>query len=76
MNIEISQQQKFREKFEELLRDAPKKVRDNWDEKIEFTNPSRQKLMPQFTHGVIDALPVEIRTRFEELRNKYYAKTL
>ena len=76
MNIEISQQQKFREQFEELVKDAPKKFKDNWDENIQFINPTRNRLMPQFKHGLIDILPVEMRNKFEVLRNKYYSKSL
>lgn len=76
MNIEISQQQKFREQFEELVKDAPRKFKDNWDDEIKFVNPTRSKMIPQFSHGLIDFLPIEIRTRYEILRNKYYTKSL
>lgn len=76
MNIEISQQQKFREEFEELVKDAPQKFKDSWDQEINFINPTRSKIIPQFKHGLIDFLPIDLRTKFEILRNKYYTKTL
>ncbi len=76
MNLEISQQQKFREQFEQLVKDAPKKFKDNWDEDIQFINPSRNKIIPQFRHGLIDFLPIEMRNKFEIIRNKYYSKSL
>jgi hypothetical protein len=76
MNIEITQQQKFREQFELLVKDAPKKFKENWNDEIAFVNPTRSKIIPQFTHGLIDFLPIDLRNKYEILRNKYYTKSL
>ena len=61
MNIEIDQQQKFKE---------------NWDGEISFINPTRTKFIPSFNGNSIDILTVELRDKFEILRNKYFAKSL
>ncbi len=76
MNIEIDQQQKFIEQFSELIKDAPKSFKDKWDGDIRFINPTRTKFIPSFNGNTIDLLSVELRRRFEILRNKYYAKSL
>ncbi len=76
MNPEIEQQQKFTEQFIQLVRDASPKFKSKWDYNIQFINPTRKKLIPSFSSGVIDSLSVELRMKFEELRNKYYAKSL
>ena len=76
MNPEIDQQQKFIEQFSKLVEDAPPKFKNKWDNNIYFINPTRKKLIPSFSAGVIDALSVALRVKFEELRSKYYAKSL
>lgn len=76
MNIEIEQQQKFIEEFNELVKDAPVKFKEKWDEQIQFLNPTHQKSMPVFNPGAIDALPIALRDKYELLRRKYYNKTL
>lgn len=76
VNIEIAQQQKFIEEFNELVKDAPQKFKEKWDHQINFLNPTHQKSMPVFNPGAIDALSVALRDKYEELRKKYYNKTL
>ena len=76
MNIEIDQQQKFTEEFLALTKDAPQKFKDKWDGNIHFINPTRTKYIPSFNGNTIDLLSVELRRKFEILRNKYYAKSL
>ena len=76
MNLEIEQQQKFAEQFLKLIENAPQKFKDKWDGEIKFINPARTKLIPSFNSNLIDSLPAAYRTKFEILRNKYYAKTL
>ncbi len=76
MNLEIDQQQKFTDQFSRLVEDASPKFKTKWDNNIQFVNPTRKKIIPSFGTGVIDALSVELRVKFEKLRNKYYAKSL
>ncbi len=76
MNIEIDQQQKFTEQFFKLVDDAPKRFKDKWDGNIRFINPTRSKFIPSFNGNTIDLLSVELRNKFEILRNQYYAKSL
>ncbi len=76
MNIEIDQQQKFTEQFFTLIKDAPQRFKEKWDGEIRFINPTRTKFIPSFNGNAIDLLSVELRRKFEILRNKYYAKTL
>ena len=76
VNIEIEQQQKFIEEFNELVRDAPPRFKEKWDQQINFLNPTHQKSMPVFNPGAIDALSVALRDKYEVLRKKYYNKTL
>ena len=76
MNIEIDQQQKFTVQFIKLTEDASPKFKNKWDYTIEFINPTRKKIIPSFGMGVIDALSVELRVKYENLRNRYYAKSL
>lgn len=76
MNIEIDQQQKFTEQFFKLTHDAPQRFKDKWDGEINFINPTRAKYIPSFNGNAIDLLSVELRRKFEILRNKYYAKSL
>ncbi len=76
MNIEIDQQQKFTEQFSALIKDAPQTFKDKWDGEINFINPTRSKYIPSFNGNTIDLLSVELRRKFEILRNKYYAKSL
>ncbi len=76
MNVELDQQQKFTDQFLKLIEDAPLKFKNKWDNNIEFLNPSRKKFVPSFSAGVLEALPVELRNKYEILRGKYYAKSL
>ena len=76
MNIEIDQQQKFTEQFSKMVEGAPQRFKDKWDGNIWFVNPTRTKFIPSFNGNTIDLLSVELRNKFEELRNKYYAKAL
>ncbi len=76
MNIEIEQQQKFTEHFSKMVQDAPKRFKDKWDGNIRFINPTRTKFIPSFNGNSIDLLSVELRNKFEILRNKYYTKSL
>ena len=76
MNIEIDQQQKFSEQFSKLVEQAPQRFKDKWDGNIRFINPTRTKFIPSFNGNTIDLLSVELRNKFEILRNKYYAKSL
>ncbi len=76
MNIEIDQQQKFTEQFYDLIKDAPQRFKEKWDGNINFINPTRTKYIPSFNGNTIDLLSVELRRKFEILRNKYYAKSL
>ena len=76
MNIEIDQQQKFTEQFSKLAANASQKFKDKWDGTIRFINPTRTKFIPSFNGNTIDLLSVELRNKFEILRNKYYAKSL
>ncbi|HUS01527.1 MAG TPA: hypothetical protein VMY77_07365 [Chitinophagaceae bacterium] len=76
MNIEIDQQQKFIEQFSKMVEGAPQRFKDKWDGDIRFINPTRSKFIPEFNGNTIDLLPVELRNKFEILRNKYYAKSL
>ncbi len=76
MNIEIDQQQKFTEQFYALIKDAPQNFKDKWDGDIRFINPTHTKFIPSFNGNTIDLLSVELRRKFEILRNKYYAKSL
>jgi hypothetical protein len=76
MNIEIQQQQKFTDQFLTLVHDAPQRFKNKWDGNIHFINPTRVKLIPSFNGNAIDILPVELRDKFEILRNKYFAKSL
>ncbi|HEV8080684.1 MAG TPA: hypothetical protein VGP43_08230 [Chitinophagaceae bacterium] len=76
MNIEIDQQQKFTEEFYELVQDAPQKFKDKWDGNIKFINPTHTKFIPSFNGNTIDLLSVELRNKFEILRNRYYEKSL
>lgn len=76
MNIEIDQQQKFTEEFSKLAEDASQKFKDKWDHDVKFTNPTRTKLIPSFNPGAIDLLSVELRRKFEELRSRYFGKSL
>ncbi|MDB5198476.1 MAG: hypothetical protein JWO92_439 [Chitinophagaceae bacterium] len=76
MNIEIDQQQKFTEQFFKMVHDAPQRFKDKWDGNIRFINPTRTKYIPSFNGNAIDLLSVELRNKFEILRNKYYSKSL
>jgi hypothetical protein len=76
MNIEIDQQQKFIEEFYELVQDAPQRFKDKWDGNIKFINPTHTKSIPSFNGNTIDLLSVELRNKFEILRNRYYEKSL
>ncbi len=76
VNLEIAQQQKFIEEFNDLVKDAPPKFKQKWDQEIHFLNPTHQKSMPVFNPGAIDALSVALRDKYEILRRKYYTKTL
>ena len=76
MNIEIDQQQKFTEQFSKMVEGAPQRFKDKWDGNIRFINPTRTKFIPSFNGNAIDLLSVELRNRFEILRNKYYSKSL
>ncbi len=76
MNLEIDQQQKFAEQFFKLIENAPHKIREKWDGEIKFINHVRSKIIPAFNSNLIDMLPAVHRSKFEILRNKYYAKTL
>ena len=76
MNIEIDQQQKFTEQFFKMVHDAPQRFKDKWYGNIRFINPTRSKFIPSFNGNAIDLLSVELRNKFEILRNKYYAKSL
>lgn len=76
MNIEIEQQQKFTEEFYELVQNAPQRFKDKWDGNIKFINPTHAKFIPSFNGNTIDLLSVELRNKFEILRNKYYEKSL
>lgn len=76
MNIEIDQQQKFTEQFFALIKDAPQVFKDKWDGDILFINPTHTKFIPSFNGNSIDLLSVELRRKFEILRNKYYSKSL
>jgi hypothetical protein len=76
MNIEIDQQQKFTEQFSKLVETASQRFKDKWDGNIHFINPTRSKFIPSFNGNSIDLLSVELRNKFEILRNKYYSKSL
>jgi len=76
MNIEIEQQQKFAEEFGKMVKNAPQRFKDKWDGNIRFINPTHTKFIPSFNGNSIDLLSVELRNKFEILRNKYYAKSL
>lgn len=76
MNIEIEQQQKFAEEFAKMVHDAPQRFKDKWDGNIRFINPTHTKFIPSFNGNTIDLLSVELRNKFEILRNKYYSKAL
>ena len=76
MNIEIEQQQKFAEEFAKMVNDAPQRFKDKWDGNIHFVNPTHTKSIPSFNGNSIDLLSVELRNKFEQLRNKYYSKSL
>ena len=76
MNIEIDQQQKFTEQFSKLVETASERFKNKWDGNIHFINPTRSKFIPSFNGNSIDLLSVELRNKFEILRNKYYAKSL
>ena len=76
MNLEIDQQQKFTEQFSKLVETASERFKDKWDGSITFINPTRTKFIPSFNGNSIDLLSVELRNKFEILRNKYYAKSL
>ena len=76
MNLEIDQQQKFTEQFSKLVETASERFKDKWDGNITFINPTRTKFIPSFNGNSIDLLSVELRNKFEILRNKYYAKSL
>lgn len=77
MNIETEQQQKFAEEFLILVKDAPQKFKDKWDKQIRFIDDQmHQKKNPVFNAGAIDLLSVELRNKFEILRDKYFHKSL
>jgi hypothetical protein len=76
MNIEIDQQQKFTEQFFKMVHDAPQRFKDKWDGNIRFINPTHTKFIPSFNGNSIDLLSVELRNKYEILRNKYYEKSL
>lgn len=76
MNIEIEQQQKFAEEFAKMVQDAPQRFKDKWDGNIRFINPTHSKFIPSFNGNSIDLLSVELRNKFEILRNRYYSKSL
>ena len=76
MNIEIDQQQKFTEEFEKLAEDASQKFKDKWNNEIRFVDPTHRKLVPAFNPGVLDLLSVELRKKYELLREKYFHKAL
>ncbi len=76
MNIEIDQQQKFAEQFSKLAEGASQKFKDKWDNDISFINPTHEKMIPAFNTGAIHLLSVELRKKFEILREKYFAKSL
>lgn len=76
MNIEIDQQQKFTEQFSKLTEDASQKFKDKWDNTVSFINPTHTKMIPAFNTGAIHLLSVEMRKKFEDLRGKYFNKSL
>ena len=76
MNIEIDQQQKFTEQFSKLAEDASQKFKDKWDSTVSFINPTHTKMIPTFNTGAIHLLSVEMRKKFEDLRGKYFNKSL
>ena len=76
MNIEIDQQQKFAEKFSKLAEDASQRFKDKWDQDVRFINPTHNKMIPAFNAGAIDLLSVELRKKYELLREEYFHKAL
>ena len=76
MNLEREQQQKFAEQFSKLVEDASDKFKEKWDQQIKFVNPSHKKIVPSFNDGVMHLLSVELRKKFEVLRDKYFSKSL
>ncbi len=76
MNIEIDQQQKFTEQFLKMVHDAPQRFKDKWDGNVNFINPTHSKFIPSFNGNSIELLSVELRNKFEILRNRYYEKSL
>lgn len=76
MNLEIDQQQKFSEQFSKLAEGASQRFKDKWDHEVNFVNPTHNKLIPSFNSGVIDLLSVELRKKYEILREKYFHKEL
>jgi hypothetical protein len=76
MNIEIDQQQKFTEHFLKMVHDAPQRFKDKWDGNVNFINPTHSKFIPSFNGNSIELLSVELRNKYEILRNKYYEKSL
>jgi len=76
MNLELEQQRKFKDQFFNLTEDAPQKFKNIWDGNIQFSNPSRLKIIPTFNNGAIDSLSTHLREKFEILRKKYYNKAL
>ncbi|MEO8861472.1 MAG: hypothetical protein ABI358_08620 [Ginsengibacter sp.] len=76
MNLELDQQRKFTDQFFALTKDASQKFKNTWDETIQFSNPSRVKIIPTFNNGAIDSLSTPLREKYEILRKKYYNKSL
>ena len=76
MNIEIDQQQKFAEQFSKLAEDASQRFKDKWDHEVRFVDPTHHKMIPSFNSGVIDLLSVELRKKYEILRDQYFRKEL
>ncbi|MGI8583564.1 MAG: hypothetical protein ACR2KX_15305 [Chitinophagaceae bacterium] len=55
----------------------PQKFKVKWDKQIRFIGDQmHQKKIPVFNAGAIDLLSVELRNKFEILRDKYFHKSL
>ncbi|MBL0740591.1 hypothetical protein [Chryseolinea lacunae] len=72
---ELNQEKKFTRAFCEIMESAPATVKETWDGTIHWSEQPTE-VVPQFTNGLIEKLPADIRERFDVLLGKYKNKQL
>lgn len=72
---ELNQQKKFTRTFCEIMDAAPTDLKEKWDGTVHWSEQQKD-VVPQFTEGIVDSLPPELKARVDSLLSKYKAKQL